>query len=72
MRNAPGEPLVVEAVETMQALSHDFIKFQEVYLRYDLRNNSNLRRETDEFITRDLDLTCFSPTKITFEPTMQE
>ena len=73
MRNAPGEPLLIEAVKTMQVLADDFITFQEIYLRYYSRNIADLRRDsTDEIVKRELDLTCFSPTKVTFEPSIRD
>ena len=71
LRHAPEEPLVIEAVKTMQALSDDFITFQEIYLRYDLRNKADYRRGMDESVTRELDMTCFSPPKVTVVPKMQ-
>ena len=70
MRHAPEEPLLIEAVKTMRELSHDFITFQEIYLRYYSRNIADHWRGGDEIVKHELDLTCFSPTKLTFEPSM--
>jgi hypothetical protein len=63
--------LVIEAFKTMQALVDDFITFQEIYLRYDLRKKADFRRERGESVKRELGITCFSPIKVTAVPRIQ-
>lgn len=71
LRKGPGHPKITEAVSQMLVLAKDFATYQEIYLRSGSSNKADFRRGTEGLIPHELNMTCFSPTKAMFEPSLR-